>query len=165
MIGEDPMKTPPSYNCAAIDMWCFGCTIFEIVTGRHLFLRAYDAKRTLPDRLKWDNHLLQMSMLLGRLPDNLRQHWVGESLYFDNTGRLRNTWLLGAGNGQKNKDGMEVTLTYVWETMEALFDREMVMVLPEWERNMIKDLLRSILQHDPAQRLTAAQALQHPWFA
>ena len=56
-----------------LDIWSFGCLLFELVTGRPLFC--------VPgSRFEDDDHLLALSIQLGPLPDALFRQWKGSSL-------------------------------------------------------------------------------------
>lgn len=71
-----------------LDIWSFGCLIFELLTGR-LFNVMWDESEALMN----DSHLLELSTLLGELPDELLRHWKMSSRYFTSDRKLFNYWL------------------------------------------------------------------------
>ena len=71
-----------------LDIWSFGCLVFELITGLPLF-------RVPVIRNADDNHLLSLSERLGPLPEDLYQHWKTSSLYFTPERKLFNCQLGG----------------------------------------------------------------------
>ncbi|KAH6631052.1 kinase-like domain-containing protein [Chaetomium sp. MPI-SDFR-AT-0129] len=90
--------TPPPPIGKAIDTWAFGCLIFELLTGRPLFIRleALDGgdddgeADTEGNEQTNDEHLIQLSEVLGPLPAGLAGRWRRRERYFGLEGeRLR----------------------------------------------------------------------------
>ena len=48
-----------------LDIWSFGCLIFELITGRPLFCIPWSGGD------EDDEHLLSLHSILGRLPDHI----------------------------------------------------------------------------------------------
>ncbi|KAK3899013.1 kinase-like domain-containing protein [Staphylotrichum tortipilum] len=74
-----------------IDTWAFGCLVFELLSGRPLFVRLEgldgDAEG---DEQTNDEHLIQLSEVLGPLPAALAGRWRRRESYFAPDGeRLR----------------------------------------------------------------------------
>ncbi|KAK3324458.1 kinase-like domain-containing protein [Cercophora scortea] len=133
-----------------LDIWSFGCLVFELVTGRPLFCVQG------PD---WedDDHLLYLTARLGPLPDELFQHWKTSSLYFTPERKLFNSELGGVAEGEE-------PLMVEQTPMEEIFDQASPDI-DEDEADKVKALVRRILQYDPAKRPSPAELLLDPWFS
>ncbi|KAF4475808.1 CMGC SRPK kinase [Fusarium agapanthi] len=138
------------------DIWCFGCLVFELIAGRHLFYISGPAKY---DTSLDDEHLLEIIEKLGPLPEELFSHWKTSSLYYNEDGKIYNWIIDGVPEGQDpdTPDPSEL------ETMEEAFDKESP-GMTEQEAQEVKKLIRWILQYDPAKRPSAEEILRHPWF-
>lgn len=89
-----------------IDTWAFGCLVFELLTGRPLFVRLEgldgDAEG---DEQTNDEHLIQLSEVLGPLPAALAGRWRRRESYFGPDGeRLRIREGGGVGRGSESED-------------------------------------------------------------
>ncbi len=67
------------------DIWAFGCSIFEILTGYDLFPLYDSHHRTRETEV--DDLMLRFSETLGPLPSAIETKWKRHSLYFDDQGR------------------------------------------------------------------------------
>ncbi|CAI7642793.1 unnamed protein product [Penicillium viridicatum] len=76
-----------------VDIWSFGCLIFELITGQPLFCIPYSD-------MEDDDHLLSLTAQLGALPDELFKHWMTSSLYFTPERKLFNCQLGGSLPGR-----------------------------------------------------------------
>jgi hypothetical protein len=77
-------------NDKSLDVWSFRCLIFEFITGQPLFcVPGYSN----PDK-EDDDHLLQLSDILGLLLDYLYKLWTRSSNYF-NADRIQVNSFLG----------------------------------------------------------------------
>ncbi|KAH1432041.1 hypothetical protein KXX32_002647 [Aspergillus fumigatus] len=133
----------------SIDVWCFGCLVFELITGQPLFC--------IPgSEYENDDHLLFLTARLGALPDELFRHWETSSLYFTPEKQLFNCQLGGVAPGEK-------PLMVEQLSMEALFDMTEPN-LDEDEAQKVKTFIRWILQYDPVKRPSPARILSEPWF-
>ncbi|KAJ5458844.1 hypothetical protein N7530_010788 [Penicillium desertorum] len=132
-----------------LDVWSFGCIVFELITGQPLFCVPYS-------EMEDDDHLLSLTAQLGALPDELFKHWTTSSLYFTPERKLFNCQLGGVAPGQK-------PLMLEQASMEESFDRARP-DLDEEEAHKMKALIRWILQYDPAKRPSPAEILSDPWF-
>ncbi|KAK3689219.1 putative serine protein kinase [Podospora appendiculata] len=133
----------------SLDVWSFGCLVFELVTGQPLFCVSG------PD-FEDDDHLLDLTARFGALPDELFQHWKTSSLYFTPERKLFNCELGGATEGEE-------PLMVEMSSMEEMFDQAGP-DLDEDEARKVKALIRRILQYDPAKRPSPAEILLDPWF-
>lgn len=132
-----------------LDIWSFGCLIFELITGVPLLCIP---RSDFED----DDYLLSLSERLGPLPDALFQQWKTSSRYYTPEGKLFNCSLGGVGEGEE-------PLMLEEKSMEELFD-EAEPDVGEGEATKAKGLIRRILRYDPAERPSAAEVLGDPWF-
>ncbi|PSR82141.1 putative serine protein kinase [Coniella lustricola] len=129
----------------SLDVWSFGCLIFELLTGWPLFLASED-----------DEHILNFIERLGPLPDELFEHWKTSSLYFTPERKLFNCEV-----GRQPEEGSPLMLEQ--QSMEAYFD-EAKPDLDAAEAKQVKALIRRVLQYEPANRPSASDLLLDPWF-
>ncbi|KAK8070622.1 Non-specific serine/threonine protein kinase [Apiospora hydei] len=134
-----------------IDVWSFGCLVFELMTGQPLFCVPWNDSETEQD----DDHLLSLTTCLGPLPEALYRKWKTASLYFTPDRQIFNFQLGGVPEG-----GEPLMLEQV--SMEEMFDRAKPDVDAE-EAVKVNKLVRRILQYDPAQRPSPAEILRDPW--
>ncbi|KAG9232735.1 putative serine protein kinase [Amylocarpus encephaloides] len=132
-----------------LDIWSFGCLVFELTTGQPLFC--------IPGpEFEDDDHLLSLTARLGALPDELIKHWKTSSLYFTPEKRLFNCQLGGVAKGGE-------PLMVEQSSMEELFDQAGP-DLDKKEAHQVKALIRRILQYDPKKRPSAKEILSDLWF-
>ncbi|KAK8037640.1 CMGC/SRPK protein kinase [Apiospora marii] len=136
-----------------IDIWSFGCLVFELIAGHQLFCVPWMGSDAETD----DDHLLKITSHLGPLPEDLYRHWDRASQYFTLERKLYNCELGGV------KEGREPLLLEE-QSMEEFFD-EAKPDLDEEEAGKVKALVRRILQYDPEKRPSAAELLRDPWFS
>lgn len=135
-----------------LDVWSFGCLVFELLTGQPLFCVPYYPEEAKVD----DDHLLSLTATLGPLPESLYQRWERAPLYFTPERKLFNQALGGVPEGGE-------PLVLEEETMEDMFDQSKPDISDE-EAGRVKALVRRILQYDPAKRPSPAEILSDPWF-
>ncbi|KAI0814447.1 putative serine protein kinase [Xylaria sp. FL0064] len=150
------LRTPEYILTGAVnhtmDIWSFGCLVFELLTGLPLLCTPWYPNKTDTD----DNHLQEMTVRLGPLPDNLYQHWKTSSLYFTPERKLYNCQLGGVPEGGE-------PLILEEPTLEEAFDQAKLDI-DEEEARKVKALIRRVLQYDPEKRPSAAELLRDPWF-
>ncbi|KAI0090519.1 kinase-like domain-containing protein [Irpex rosettiformis] len=124
------------------DMWNLGCIIYELVVGQSLFAPLFK----LPDVEvnPGTMHLAQIIAVCGQIPLKMRLEGEKVRRYFDEQGRPL------------------ATVDFPPTIMQEMLIKVRV---PEDEAKEIASFLMSMLCIDPEERVTAAQALKHPWVA
>ncbi|KAJ6915047.1 hypothetical protein NC651_017124 [Populus alba x Populus x berolinensis] len=127
-----------SYPC---DLWSIGCILVELCSGEALFQTHENLE-----------HLAMMERVLGPLPEHMiLKANRGAEKYFRRGSRLN--WPEGAVSR---------------ESIRAVkkLDRLKLMISQNVDssRSPLIDLLHGLLKYDPSERLTAWQALNHPFF-
>jgi serine/threonine protein kinase len=135
----------------SLDIWAFGCLVFQLITGEPLFCAPWFPSESHRD----DDHLLFLTARLGPLPIELYKHWKRSSLYFTPERRVYNLHLGGVREGEEPIEEIE--------PMEELFDK-IRPDLDKEESRKVKALIRKILQYNPAARPSAAEILGDKWF-
>ncbi|KAH1067374.1 hypothetical protein J1N35_032361 [Gossypium stocksii] len=127
-----------SYPC---DLWSVGCILIELCTGEALFQTHENLE-----------HLAMMERVLGPLPEHMiRRANRGAEKYFRRGSRLN--WPEGAVSRESIR---------AVRKLDRL--KNMVSRYVESSRYSLADLLEGLLKYDPSERLTACQALNHPFF-
>lgn len=137
----------------SIDIWSFGCLLYEFVIGRSLFnlppiLLSSESQNQIDDA-----HLLEMIELLGPLPSQLLSKWPRSHKYMHPDGEIFNMIV----------DGSKEELFPI-ESIETAFVLNKPTEVDDEEGYVILNLLRYILKYDPAKRPSAVEILDHPWF-
>ncbi|KAG0232155.1 dual specificity protein kinase kns1 [Actinomortierella wolfii] len=131
-----------SYPC---DIWSIGCILVEFLTGEALFQTH--------DNLE---HLAMMEAVLGPIPEKLiRASHKSSQKYFVN-GRLDYPNDETKRNSRKYVKALKKLRDYVTPAGNRVEQLNFAAALV--------DLLGRLLTYDPAERITAAQALKHPYF-
>ncbi|XP_054789261.1 serine/threonine-protein kinase AFC3 [Prosopis cineraria] len=127
-----------SYPC---DLWSVGCILVELISGKALFQTH--------DNLE---HLAMMERVLGPLPEHMaRRSNRGAEKYFRHGTRLN--WPEGAISRESIRAVRKL------DHLKGLVARQV-----DSSRSSLTDLLHGLLAYDPSDRLTARQALDHPFF-
>jgi len=152
------------------DMWSIGCLIYELMTNEPLFdlsdttddseseSSGYESDSDNSDDMSDDtdvsmdeneyttnlHHLILMECVLGAMPKKAvkGKHY---SRYFSKKGKLKNT--------------LGVPIPPATNIRELLFKFE----LSVDDVNGAADLIEACLRYRPSERITAEQALKHPW--
>ncbi|KAG8622769.1 hypothetical protein KVT40_009280 [Elsinoe batatas] len=144
-----------------IDIWSFGCLLFEVFTGQPLFsLLDVNFERIDNDAFaetQDDDHLLQMTSTLGPLPPAMFEKWPRRMRYFDADLKLVRT---DVGKSQEPQGPV-----YVGKTLEQRFRKSRPPSMTAEEADAIVEVLRSALQYDPALRPSATKLLSLGWFS
>ena len=140
-----------NYSCP-IDMWAAGCTLFELYTGRIMFMGNSN------------NMMLKLIQeIKGKMPHKIIRKGFFSELHFDPD----NDFIYKERDKVTNR---EITRLIKFEQRPVagkdLRSLLMPTKLPEAETRkilMLADLLEKTLMLDPSKRLTPAQALKHPF--
>jgi len=136
---------PWSYPC---DLWSLGCILAELLSGDALFQTHENLE-----------HLAMMEAVLGRLPPSLaRRADERAAAYFrlEERGGAQLRW----PEGSSSRDSVRTV-------RKCVPLRELVCARAGGgpAGQAFCSLLLGLLQYEPEQRLTAAAALRHPFFA
>ncbi|XP_068481746.1 serine/threonine-protein kinase AFC3 isoform X2 [Phaseolus vulgaris] len=127
-----------SYPC---DLWSVGCILIELCSGEALFQTHENLE-----------HLAMMERVLGPIPENMiRRSNKGAEKYFKRGSRLR--WPEGA-----------ISRESINAVKKLGHLKDIVSRSVDSSRSSLTDLLHGLLSYDPTKRLTALQALDHPFF-
>lgn len=127
---------------AKVDIWTFGCLIFELITGRSLFKYEPDPKLNLDE----PNHILYQ--MLCYTCEDIRAEQLSVSAladqFFDTNCNLK---------------AMPTLMDYPFEISIRSYK-----VIEEADVLSTAALMRRCLRLDPTQRASAAELLSDPWF-
>ncbi|XP_026408579.1 serine/threonine-protein kinase AFC3-like isoform X1 [Papaver somniferum] len=131
-----------SFPC---DLWSIGCILVELCSGNALFQTHENLE-----------HLAMMERVLGPLPEHMtRKADRGAEKYFRTSRRgTRLNWPEGAVSRESIR---------AVKKLDQLKDIVSQYVDSSW-KSVFTDLLHRLLEFNPAERLTARQALDHPFF-
>ncbi|KAK5167389.1 uncharacterized protein LTR77_007088 [Saxophila tyrrhenica] len=137
----------------SIDIWAFGCLVYEIFTGFQLFaISDFGSTETENN----DSHLLEMTDVLGPLPPALYEKWDRRHRYFGPGGEAIRT---GVGPDEPSKYPMAFIAP-----LEERFGEAKPEEMGKEETAQVLALIRRILQYDPALRPSTAELLEDEWF-
>ncbi|KAL8288289.1 hypothetical protein RB600_003975 [Gaeumannomyces tritici] len=136
----------------ACDLWALGCTLFEIRAQKPLLDKTADR----------DELLVEMVQLLGKLPESMWDHqWEGRRKQFDDEGNYL------ARLGKDDQISLEMFLSPPTYGLPQSGGRKGINIqkaIPEAERKLLADLLRSLLRYAPGERASVEKVLAHDWF-
>lgn len=138
------------FGCG-IDIWSFGCLIFEFLTGRALFAVMMLGNDQKEQDDTDDDHLIQLNDVIRPLPDSIMAAWLRASKWYG-PDRQR---LQPYANGEP----------YIHKSLEVLFAEHKSAEIDDRESAVLCSLMRQILEYDPAKRPSAMDLLKHPWFS
>uniref|UniRef100_A0A0E0JKL7 dual-specificity kinase n=1 Tax=Oryza punctata TaxID=4537 RepID=A0A0E0JKL7_ORYPU len=142
-----------SFPC---DLWSVGCILVELCSGEALFQTHENLE-----------HLAMMERVLGPLPEHMiRKASSSAQKYFRRGARLN--WPEGAVSREsiravKKLDRLKkIQLTHL--KRYGLKLQDLVARKADHSRAVLADLLYGLLKFEPSERLTAQEALDHPFF-
>ncbi|KAF4777531.1 serine/threonine-protein kinase SRPK3 [Colletotrichum scovillei] len=166
-----------------IDIWSFGCIVYELVTGAALFqLPPFG----LSDTEKKDEQLIQLTDIIGPLPRTLAAKWSNAKKYYDSSGERLDTVptdiidgftedsisdsrsIDGSSDGVEDADRSRLDLgervpPQVHESLEKLVKVHKASYVGEEEEEQIVSFLRAIFRYDPLHRPSAGALLDFSW--
>lgn len=138
-----------------VDMWSIGCILVELYTGRSLFQTSDEAE-----------HLAMIERVIGPIPRDMvarasaerrAQFFVGDDDHLPPSAKRHEVEATAAGGSLLKKPAVHGarggSLAHCAKLSELI------------EHEGFRDFLAQIFVYDPAMRLTAAQAAQHPFLA
>ncbi|CAD8200635.1 unnamed protein product [Paramecium octaurelia] len=120
------------------DIWSTACIVFELLTNDYLF-----RPRKGKGFKKSEDHLAQMMEVLGKMNKKWALSGSNSREFFNKTGQLINI--------------KELHPTSISKILMSDYG------FSYYEANQIEDFLVPMLAFEPKKRVTARQALQHPW--
>ncbi|KAL9266269.1 Serine/threonine-protein kinase AFC2-like protein [Drosera capensis] len=126
-----------SYPC---DIWSVGCILVELCSGEALFQTHENLE-----------HLAMMERVLGPLPSQMLRKVDSRGEKYLRRGRL--DWPEGANSRESIRAVMKLPRL-----------QNLVMQHVDHSAGDLIHLLQGLLKYDPSQRLTAREALRHPFF-
>ncbi|KAI5789255.1 serine/threonine-protein kinase SRPK3 [Pyronema domesticum] len=142
----------------SIDVWSIGCLLFEFLTGTLLVMLCWGSNQLEECN---DDHLLQLTDVLGDLPEEYFSRWAHTKKYF---GPNRQRIDPDPNAPIKEDEGCFDDPESRSEPLEKFFCNEKPSDIDEAKSSMIISLLRRILQYDPKNRPSAVDILEDPWF-
>ncbi|KAI3435152.1 Protein kinase domain-containing protein [Psidium guajava] len=127
-----------SYPC---DIWSVGCILVELCSGEALFQTHENLE-----------HLAMMEKVLGLLPQHLLKRADRHAEKYVKRGRL--DWPEGA----TSRDSIRAVLK-----LPRL--QNLIMQHVDHSAGDLIDLVQGLLRYEPSERLTAHEALRHPFFS
>ncbi|XP_064947431.1 serine/threonine-protein kinase AFC2-like isoform X3 [Musa acuminata AAA Group] len=126
-----------SYPC---DMWSVGCILVELCSGEALFQTHENLE-----------HMAMMERVLGPLPQNMLKRADRHAEKYVRRGRLN--WPEGAASRESIKAVQKLPRL-----------QNIVMQHVDHSAGDAIDLLQGLLRYEPSERMTALEALGHPFF-
>ncbi|XP_020576874.1 serine/threonine-protein kinase AFC2-like isoform X2 [Phalaenopsis equestris] len=125
-----------SYPC---DVWSLGCILVELCSGEALFQTHENLE-----------HLAMMERVFGPIPRHMMKRAEHAEKYFR---RTRLNWPEGASSRE--------SINAVHKMLRL---QNIIMKYVDRSAGDLIDLLQGLFKYEPAERLTAREALRHPFF-
>ena len=139
----------------AVDLWAVGCIFAELLSLRPIFKgeeAKMDSKKTVPFQRN------QMQKIVEVMGMPTREKWPG-LVHQPEHGQLQNLSYASRDSSNSRTFGLEA---WYWNTLRTAGYQESQ---PGFPGQQGLDLLSKLLEYDPTKRLTAQEALQHPYFS
>ncbi|KAF2012463.1 putative serine protein kinase [Aaosphaeria arxii CBS 175.79] len=146
-----------------IDIWSFGCLIFEFLTGRALFAIGVFGCSQKAQEDADDEHLIQLNDVIRPLPDSMMTVWPRASKWYTpDHQRLQPHSDEELDSDEESYSDVE---PYIYPSLEELFAEEKSPEIDDEESAVVCSLMQQIFEYDPAKRPSAEDLLKHPWFS
>ncbi|KAF2755574.1 kinase-like protein [Pseudovirgaria hyperparasitica] len=162
VVYQPPELVLDGHVGVGCDLWALGNCLYELRTGQKL-IDVFDANDT-------DDYLFYMVMLLGKLPEPWwSSTWKArKEHYTDEVDADANNRPFQAGDPAHHRIGdtsikSQLENALFWNPESRSLDFSKRETPPE-ELEAFIDLLEKLLRYKPEDRLSAEEALQHPWF-
>ncbi|KAH8585912.1 hypothetical protein B0O99DRAFT_529742 [Bisporella sp. PMI_857] len=129
----------------ASDLWALGCTLYEISHQKPLFY-------VINDR---DELLAEIVGFFGKLLDKWWGKWEARAEFFDEN---RKSIRFG---GEHEVYTLDIALNHKLEDFEVGSEDKKVLVIPEEEQRLLKDLLIKLFTYTLGNRLGVTEVVQH----
>jgi len=138
------------FGCG-IDMWSFGCLMFEFLTGRTLFAVGMLGHNQKEQEDADDDHLIQLNDVIRPLPDSMMAAWPRASKWY--------------GSIRQRLQPYDSGDPYIHDSLKVLFAQNKPADINDEESEVLCSLMLQILDYDPEKRPSAVDLLKHPWFS
>ena len=142
-----------------IDIWSVGCVAAELMLGLPIFYATVDT-----------NLLYLQNLRIGPVPERMIEMSPYKDIYFTKEGELKTKEELETINGAPFENQKPIFIDERLETIISNYPLPMgssedfaKKEIPR--RQIFLDLLKKLLTIDPNERMTAEEALQHPFFS
>jgi serine/threonine protein kinase len=134
-----------------IDIWSFGCLVFEFLTGRALFAVMMLGNDQSDADDADDDHLIQFNDVIRPLPESTMTAWPRASKWY--------------GPNRQRLQPYSNEEPYIHKSLEVLFTQHRPADIDDEESAVLCSLIQQILEYDRAKRPSAVDILKHPWFS
>jgi non-specific serine/threonine protein kinase len=146
-----------------------------MIIGRSLFVAIQSLEGKDYYETSNDEHLIQISEVIGPLPQPLLEKWRRADQCFDASGKRlevkpqEDDYLSGdedmesVDGTDEDSDGPPLAYLGEFRSVEDQFMAERPSDIGEAEAKEISELLRWIFQYDPADRPSTSDLINHPW--